>query len=394
MADDPLQNISSSQTDTSKIRTYAKDVARMTGKPLLQGSIPQTAPTVKPPPSERLAPLEKETRKPDPTASREAVLARLKAKAKEQETKAPLPPAPVPQPAVSTANTPAPLHTYQSDYATYSKKKGATPISVVAAEQNAYNKRAPEVLTQKKPRWWLPYVGGTGFILAGVVAIVSAVYFSQRPTVPPDPFVPALIFADERKQITGDGETLQEELSRLSEVELREGGVVVAYVAYASTTPEGKTVMEPVSGNALVRALDLGAPDIVLRNVEDSSTVGAVRAGNTYPFFILRVSSYERTFAGMLSWEDEMQEDLSRLYPPFPAPVASTTATSTATTTPAAPVFTFFDRIVANHDVRVLKDEEGRTILLYGYKDKETLVIARNERAFTELLTRLSATRF
>jgi hypothetical protein len=51
----------------------------------------------------------------------------------------------------------------------------------------------------------------------------------------------------------------------------------------------------------------------------------------------------------------------------------------------------FEDVVVANRDVRILRDTRGRSLLLYGYADKETLIIARNEASFAALLTRLSA---
>ena len=118
----------------------------------------------------------------------------------------------------------------------------------------------------------------------------------------------------------------------------------------------------------------------------------------------------------MLSWEPTMLQSLEPLYPLYPEPVASvvtasTTQTTSSTTTktspkkiveaPAHPVASpvldpsaaqaqFIDEIVANHSVRALKDNSGRTIVLYGYADQETLIIARDEAAFTLLLARLA----
>jgi hypothetical protein len=84
----------------------------------------------------------------------------------------------------------------------------------------------------------------------------------------------------------------------------------------------------------------------------------------------------------MLGWETDMPEDLALLYPAYPE----------APQTPGSgQVARFVDETVANHDVRALKDSAGRTILLYGYRDKQTLIIARDEAAFTALLVRLGA---
>ena len=127
--------------------------------------------------------------------------------------------------------------------------------------------------------------------------------------------------------------------------------------------------------------------------------------GETRAFFALRVSSYERTFAGMLTWEPLMMRDLGLLYPLYPEdvieePVVDLSASTTpkvASTTPRivpAPAVSrgrFEDTVVANRDVRILRDTRGRSLLLYGYADKETLVIARNEASFAALITRLAA---
>jgi tRNA(His) 5'-end guanylyltransferase len=43
--------------------------------------------------------------------------------------------------------------------------------------------------------------------------------------------------------------------------------------------------------------------------------------------------------------------------------------------------------------VRALRDEEGRVLLLYGFSDKETLIIVRNEASYTALVERLAASR-
>jgi peptidoglycan hydrolase-like protein with peptidoglycan-binding domain len=73
----------------------------------------------------------------------------------------------------------------------------------------------------------------------------------------------------------------------------------------------------------------------------------------------------------------------------------SGTTTAAATTTPPAPLVTigFRDEVVANHDVRIYRDGEGRSVLLYGYWNQTTLVIARNPPSFTEILQRLATSR-
>jgi hypothetical protein len=130
---------------------------------------------------------------------------------------------------------------------------------------------------------------------------------------------------------------------------------------------------------------------------------GVLHIGSTVsPFFILSVASYPDTFAGMLSWEAILPSDVSALFPPYQSAVSTTTATTTPTTskkgakvTPVAPPAptppaAFYDQVVNNHDVRIYQDAQGRSVLLYGYWNQNTLIIARDPAAFTEILRRLA----
>jgi hypothetical protein len=123
---------------------------------------------------------------------------------------------------------------------------------------------------------------------------------------------------------------------------------------------------------------------------------GIVNAGGAEtPFFILSVSSYSNTFAGMLSWETVMPRDLAVLFPAHPTVVAAATsspATSTPQTVPL-PAAAFKDEVVSNHDVRIYRDPAGRSVLVYGYWNQSTLILARDPAAFAEIAERLATSR-
>ncbi len=222
-------------------------------------------------------------------------------------------------------------------------------------------------------------------------------FVTGHPPVIIAPSVPSLIFADEHAELKGTSYDLQKGLVDLASRSLPSGGVAVAYITYSTTTAKGDTVTLPAEGGALISAMGLPAPQILLRNVDAASTVGVVHAGEeTRPFFLLRVASFERTFAGMLDWEPSMAADLLLFYPPYPAEVQEPVGTSTGPvlrTEESIFSVSFVDEVVDNHDVRVLRDASGRSVLLYGYRDKQTLIIARDEAAFSELLKRLASTR-
>ena len=326
---------------------------------------------------------------------------------------APLPPPPPPAPPTFTRPNPlpsftdrpqkappaaSPLHTYTGDFAHRIDERGANSFSVLAAEKDAKRVVVTVRARRVNGRTALAFIGGIILLSAGGTGVYYAyVANSAKQPVMVTPGVPSLIFVDDRAAVHGTGTMLRQAILDAAAKPLAAGKARLTYLAIATTTATGGTQDVPQPGGALVDALMLPAPDILLRHIGEDSTVGIMHAGDeTAPFFILSVDSYDRTFAGMLQWEPTIARDLAEFYPAYPA-AAPVFATSTASTSPAVSPTSvpyaaqFSDEIVANHDARALKDTNGRTVLLYGYQDPGTLIIARDEAAFTELLNRLSA---
>lgn len=274
------------------------------------------------------------------------------------------------------------------------REKQASTATVLAAEQDA----AP-LLIQSQPenrsRSNLLYgIAGVILLIGGGVGAYVAYgrYFSANEPVVLAPTVFAPIFVDEHMPISGRGDALKQAIEQSVTRPLAQGAVRQLYLENTATT-------------SVFAALKLPAPGVVLRNIAPAgSMAGVVNAGGTQsPFFILSVTSYSQTFAGMLSWESSMPRSLAAFFPAYPAASEKTIATTTAATstpsvasaTPAVPASFagFIDAMVANHDVRLYRDAARRTILLYGYWDQKTLVIARDEAAFTEILRRLATSR-
>jgi len=305
---------------------------------------------------------------------------------------------------------PEPLHTYSSDFSDRIDTKSASTFSVLAAEQDSRTRTAPALSVPKKSPVKTIVAVATGILLlalagGGIFATYQFV-MTMRNTPIASLTVPSIVFADEYRELSGTGYELMTAFASAANGALVPGNVLVTYILTDSNGEDGTVLKSPAGGAAFIRALQVPAPDILLRNIAEESTTGVVNAGgDTKPFFALRVDSYERTYAGILTWEPLMQRDLALLYPLYPVEpiVDDTVATSTATTTVATstptPRFTteapartrFEDAIVANHDVRVLRDTEGRSLILYGYADKRTLLIVRDEAAFEALLARLKA---
>ena len=419
------------QDKTKFIRTYAKDVAVLTGTKPVPPKAKAPEPTPPPAPSawdrKPEPPPPAPAYRPEPAQDNERseVLDRLRAKLSEHPIErpepapfvlpklpspppqppkpvfTPPPPPPPPLPVVKKVieERPSPIHTYTSDFADRIDEKKASTFSVLAAEADA-KKKAP---IKNKKRDLAPIISGVLLVVVGVLGVGGASWYVLNMRAVPGAAlsVPSLVFADEHMKLAGSGTELMQALADAADQPLVGGNVLITYLSESTTTPKGVTIETPLQGGALIRALQLPAPDILLRNVAPVSTVGIVSAGvESRPFFIFRVTSYERTFAGMLAWESTIGRDLAPLYPSYSAPTVNPeasklnlgTSTPVSAATPPVMLAYFADAVVASHDVRVLKDSAGNTLMLYGYADKSTLILARDEAAFTTLLARLSAT--
>ena len=309
--------------------------------------------------------------------------------------------APIPAPAQIPVPIQNPVKSYSSDFTQKMKETRASTATVLAAEQDAGKSGVPQDQPEKSHRSNILYIiAGVALLIFGIAGsyIAYSRYLASAEPVILAPAVYSPIFADEKEKISGTSpdeimQAIKQSLTR----SLAPNTVRFLYTDFATTT-----------GKSVFSALQLPAPGALLRNINASrSMVGIVSAGGSQnPFFILSVASYGGTFAGMLSWEPAMIRDLSELFPSFAGGfggqasstimAASTDSTDSPRATAAStPILTtsFYDEVVNNHDVRIYRDAEGRSVLLYGYWNQTTLVIARDTEAFTELIRRLATTR-
>ena len=306
----------------------------------------------------------------------------------------PAPAAPVsPPPAAPEQPTPpeelerpTPLKTYSGDFSDRMQETHASRATVLAAEQDAasWSSSPAEEVQEERPHrnYWL--IGGGIFLLVAGSAggyFVYSRYASMLTPVIVAPGVSTPIFVDSHGQVSGSGSALTVAIRQSASDPLLINTVRALTLADA---PDGVTVFS---------SLSVHAPDILLRNIDAAGSMAGIVNTNSgqAPFFILSVGSYRATFSGMLSWERTMLTDLAPFFPMYSVSTGSVASSTTATATTTAPAKSGFrDEVVSNHDVRVYRDTLNRSVMLYGYWDQKTLIIARDPAAFTEILARLA----
>jgi hypothetical protein len=279
------------------------------------------------------------------------------------------------------------------------KEEHASTATVLAAEQDALE-GAPQPAPTQSSHSNLLYVSASILLLIAGIAGAYVAYTHYKTITAPILFAPsasAPIFVDDREKIAGEGPILFQAIGQSVSRPLAPNAVRLLYTASSTEGTE-----------SVFSALRAPAPDILRRNVRIAgSMAGVVNAGDPQsPFFILSVLSYRDTFSGMLSWEPKIRSDLAALFPPYQTATSTPTATSTSATntskknaakpvavSPKPAPTAFVDETVANHDVRIYRDAAGKSVILYGYWNQTTLIIARDSSAFIEILQRLATSR-
>ncbi|MEK7086355.1 MAG: hypothetical protein AAB709_01525 [Patescibacteria group bacterium] len=307
--------------------------------------------------------------------------------ATQNEMVDPVPEPPIePVPVLKAESRPTPLKTYAGDFKEHMKESDASPATVLAAEQDARPRFFQAMPEQSRESRWPIVAGIILLIIGGIGAYVAYVrYLTALAPVVVTSTILTPIFIDSSESLSGTGAELAQAIKQSV-------GKPLAANTVRLLTLDGVTAGD----TNVFAALDTRAPGGLLRNMNAGGNMAGIvktSAGQS-PFFILSVGSYSITFSNMLSWESTMQNDLRILFPaPAESAVAqisvSTTSPVTASSTPNTKIG-FRDEVVSNHDVRMYRDSTGRSIVLYGYWDQTTLVIARDSSAFAEILARLA----
>lgn len=108
-------------------------------------------------------------------------------------------------------------------------------------------------------------------------------------------------------------------------------------------------------------------------------------------YLITKIDTFDLSFAGMLEWEKFMPVDLYKIY-------TYTENTNTGTTSSSTlPVLStkkstgkFIDKVIKNIDVRMYIDADKKTQIIYGFINKQYLLITSGENSFIDIVNKLT----
>lgn len=134
------------------------------------------------------------------------------------------------------------------------------------------------------------------------------------------------------------------------------------------------------STKAVMNVLDLRAPGSFIRTLDESMMMGVYGIARS-PFIILKAKQFDLAFVGMLEWENNMSADLA----PFFGKPVQRTLDPNARTNDQTGRARFIDNTIRNYDVRILFNELGEERILYSFIDKKTILITTSGEALVTI---------
>lgn len=156
---------------------------------------------------------------------------------------------------------------------------------------------------------------------------------------------------------------------------LERGGTAVEHIQLINGIGENAP-LETIGG--FLQLLRSSAPGSLVRAFDPLFMTGILGGSPAHTFILIKLTSFENAFPGMLAWEITLQNDLLSLF------------ASPAVISNVQPEKEFEDITIQNKDARVLRDANGRTVMLYSFFDNTMLVITDNEESLRALILRLT----
>ncbi|HEY0220906.1 MAG TPA: hypothetical protein VGC58_01655 [Candidatus Paceibacterota bacterium] len=260
------------------------------------------------------------------------------------------------------------LRTFAGDVENALSKNKSSTATIMIAEQKRREERPelapPRISTQTKNTTF--FILGSMLLLLGIITVGTVYYIRSTEKVVIDQKNKSIISWTKEKEIPLLGLNQTQLYSKIL-AEKESFALPANSILYLNITDEVKI---PASVDKILTLIGPKAPAELVRSLDNKYMIGIYSFDTNEPFIILKVSDYANSYPAMLKWEKDMVRDLSGVFL-IPANLFGVG---------------MVDEEYKNKDLRVLRDIENKSVLLYSFIDKNTIVITANENILSAIL--------
>lgn len=321
------------------------------------------------------------------------------------------------------------VRTFEQDVAESMQNKQATVLHIALAEQER-EKKVVVVTKRKRVNLFIYFI--SFIFIFGAFTAVGYVYFLSTPTqkvVLPPNLVQAQDFlaVDETISTKVDLKNRNASVALLSATSSLDTtlGVMTRVVPYVTETQtEGGEITRAINSQEFFALLGDSVPDIFRRSLAKDIIYIRVTDDGLRSGIVVQTNDYDRTVIGLSAWEKTILKDLEKIFGYSPRievkelietitdqevveevevynPKTKKIELVTSTTTEPVSTFeerinyindqiTFGNTVRKNIELRTAQGKSGKEYLVYGFPERNTLVIAGSVDAFLRIMDRLN----
>jgi hypothetical protein len=274
------------------------------------------------------------------------------------------------------------IRTFQGDVANALKRQKESLFSIQQTEQlkrsmGGMIAAQPDEDEEKRKQLLMFTFGGLIFIILGVTGAWFGYREFAKRSAPPVLIAPQNRFISVQEEVEINFASTTKDTLIKSVIDNSAGTDSGSYKHLVLR--QGSWEGAPIATTAeFFKKLQSSAPGNLVRAFDPLFMIGTE---GTHRFILIKLTSFENSFAGMLAWEKDMPKDIGPLFDT--APLLKT----------IVPTDVFKDVIVKNKDVRVLNGTVGSStepVLLYSFFDNRMLIITDNLETLRSLLEKLT----
>lgn len=277
------------------------------------------------------------------------------------------------------------IRTFQGDVAEALGKQQESLVSIQRAEQA--RKEVTKSLTEAeeksgstKKQFFLLLLSSLLLFTLSVAGIWYAYKAFVEKTATPIPVAPANRFISPSSEFSINFTSIPREtfIASLNKATSDLSNGEIRHIVLKKTLGDEESLL-PIS--KFLETLDSRAPGSLVRAFESDFMLGAINNGATSStFLIIKLSSFENAFAGMLLWEKDMRADIGSIF-------------STADILKELPTDSVFVDITdKNKDIRSITFN-NKPVLLYSFLDSKILIITDSLETLRTVVERLTQER-
>jgi len=274
------------------------------------------------------------------------------------------------------------VETYAGDMAKVINDSEAGIIKKIIHEQEEQEEQKKNLSPESKKNKTFMIIGVVLIIFALIAVVVITIFGKQIFTVTVAPQFAPIIFTDSMKfkevaGLTKDeiAETIKNEVAG---TKVKVGGVEGIYLTEKKKVIGFRKLLTLIKGNVVLNQITF-VDDNFLMGVANKDTTADGGASKNL-FILLKMRSFADIFDGMKAWEQKMFFDLHGFF-----------GVNINADTNYLQTKDFEDGIVQNKNARILRDKDGKIVLMYVFADDTSLIITNSEITAKEIILRLAS---